>query len=92
MSAIKCYINWLVITNFRPFSLNTQTKLLLNNAYCYTTVKSVHDARLKLNEVYLIKMCCLRVVPLLKDKVLSKQDIQIMLVASKVYKQCVLNR
>ena len=36
ISAIKCYINWLVITNVRPFSLTTQTRLLLNNAYCYS--------------------------------------------------------
>ena len=35
MSAIKCYINSLVMANVRPFSLNTETRLLLNNAYYY---------------------------------------------------------
>lgn len=36
ISAFKCYINCLVFTNVRPSGFNTQTRLLLNNAHCYT--------------------------------------------------------
>ena len=44
ISVAKCYINWLVITNIRPFSLNTQTRLLLNNVYCYIDYNFCRDS------------------------------------------------